>query len=164
MTRKVADCRKTPSDINCSLTIIGEEDEVVRAAVEHAVSAHGHEDTTELREQVRGMIETEDRSARGGMQFVQLIEFKTRRREELSRLLDEWEVRTGGKRTATRAVLAEDHEQPDLYYELVEFPSYDEAIRNSHLPETEELSERMRNLCEGEPTFHNLDVVRAEAL
>ena len=164
MTRKVADCRKTPSDINCSLTIIGEEDEVVRAAVEHAVSAHAHEDTPELREQVRGMLENEAEPSRSAMQFVQLIEFKTHRREELSELMTEWEDRTGGKRTATRALLAEDHEQPDLYFELVEFPSYDEAIRNSHLPETEELSERMRSLCEGEPTFHNLDVVRAEAL
>lgn len=164
MTRKVADCRKTPSEINCSLTIIGEEDEVVRAAAEHAVSAHGHDDTPELREQVRGMLEDEAGPAPDGMKFVQLIEFKTRQGEELNRLMDEWEDRTGGKRTATRAVLTQDHEQPGTYYEFVEFPSYDEAIRNSNLPETDELSQRMRNLCEGEPTFHNLDVVRAEAL
>lgn len=165
MTRKAADCRETRSEINCSLTITGEEEEVVRAAAEHAVSAHGHEDTPELREQVRGMLRDE---AAGpvpkGMQFVQLIEFKTRKRAELNQLMDEWEDRTGGKRTATRAVLTEDHEQPDTYYEFVEFPSYDEAVRNSHLPETDELSQRMRGLCEGEPTFHNLDVVRAEAL
>ncbi|SFS92681.1 DUF1059 domain-containing protein [Saccharopolyspora flava] len=57
MTRKVADCRKTPSEINCSLTIIGEEDEVVRAAAEHATSAHGHDNTPELREQIRTMLE-----------------------------------------------------------------------------------------------------------
>lgn len=37
--------------------ITGEEDEVVRAAAEHAVSVHGHEDTTELREQLRGFLE-----------------------------------------------------------------------------------------------------------
>ena len=40
MARKMADCRRWPSESNCSLVIIGEEDEVARAAAEHAVSAH----------------------------------------------------------------------------------------------------------------------------
>ena len=57
MARKMADCRRWPSDSNCSLVIIGEEDEVVRAAAEHAQSVHGHEDTPELREQVREFLE-----------------------------------------------------------------------------------------------------------
>jgi hypothetical protein len=57
MARKMADCRRWPSDISCSLTIIGEEDEVVLAAAEHAASVHGHEDTPELREQLRGFLE-----------------------------------------------------------------------------------------------------------
>jgi predicted small metal-binding protein len=57
--RKVADCREMPSESGCSLTIAGEEDEVVRAASEHAVSVHGHEDTPELREEVRGMLKDE---------------------------------------------------------------------------------------------------------
>ncbi|MEU0160427.1 DUF1059 domain-containing protein [Streptomyces sp. NPDC006261] len=59
MTRKIADCRKYPSEMNCSLTISGEEDEVVRAASEHAVSVHDHEDSPELRSQVRAMLEDE---------------------------------------------------------------------------------------------------------
>ncbi|WLQ41033.1 DUF1059 domain-containing protein [Streptomyces laculatispora] len=59
MTRKIADCRKYPSESNCSLTISGEEDEVVRAATEHAVSVHEHPDGPELREQVRSMLEDE---------------------------------------------------------------------------------------------------------
>lgn len=60
MTRVMADCRRFPSDSNCSLTIIGEEDEVLRAAAEHAASVHGHEDTPELREQLRGLLEPAD--------------------------------------------------------------------------------------------------------
>jgi predicted small metal-binding protein len=59
MSRKVADCRDFPSESGCTLTIAGEEDEVVRAASEHAASVHGHEDTPELREQVRGMLRDE---------------------------------------------------------------------------------------------------------
>jgi predicted small metal-binding protein len=56
MARKVADCREFPSESNCSLTIAGEEEEVVRAAAMHAADVHGHEDTPELREQLRGML------------------------------------------------------------------------------------------------------------
>ena len=60
MARVMADCRRWPSESNCSLVIIGEEDEVVRAAAEHAQSVHGHEDTPELREQLRGFLEPAD--------------------------------------------------------------------------------------------------------
>ncbi|MFE3325244.1 DUF1059 domain-containing protein [Streptomyces sp. NPDC059176] len=63
MTRKVADCRNSPSVMNCSLTISGEEEEVIRAATEHAVSVHGHEDTPELREQIRASLQDETVSA-----------------------------------------------------------------------------------------------------
>jgi predicted small metal-binding protein len=59
MARVMADCRRFPSESNCSLTIIGEEEEVVRTAAEHAVSVHGHEDTPELRDQIREMLEPE---------------------------------------------------------------------------------------------------------
>jgi predicted small metal-binding protein len=55
--RVMADCRRWPSESNCSLTIIGEEDEVIRAAAEHAASVHGHEDTPEMREQIRDFLE-----------------------------------------------------------------------------------------------------------
>jgi predicted small metal-binding protein len=57
--RKVADCRDYPSESNCSLCITGEEEEVVRAAAEHAVSVHGHQDSMELRDQIRGMLKDE---------------------------------------------------------------------------------------------------------
>ncbi len=68
MARVMADCRRFESDINCSLTIIGEEDEVIAAAAEHAVSAHGHEDTPELRQQVREMLEPESGYVQGERQ------------------------------------------------------------------------------------------------
>jgi hypothetical protein len=55
----MADCRRFPSDSNCSLTIIGDEEEVIRAATEHAASVHGHAKSAELSEQIRGMLEPE---------------------------------------------------------------------------------------------------------
>jgi hypothetical protein len=60
MGRKIADCRRFESDSNCSLTIIGEEDEVVATAAQHAAAAHGHLDTPELRAQLRATLEPEE--------------------------------------------------------------------------------------------------------
>jgi predicted small metal-binding protein len=59
MARKFVDCREMPSEKNCSLYISGTEDEVVAAATEHAVSAHGHEDTPEFREEIRKALRDE---------------------------------------------------------------------------------------------------------
>jgi len=68
MARKIADCRRWPSESNCSLTIIGEEDEVITAAAEHAASVHGHEDTPELRDQIRELLEPEESYIEGERQ------------------------------------------------------------------------------------------------
>ena len=57
--RKSIDCRDYPSDKDCSLKISGTEQEVLDAAVQHAVSAHGHEETPELREQIKSMLKVE---------------------------------------------------------------------------------------------------------
>jgi predicted small metal-binding protein len=65
MARKIADCRRWPSESDCSLTIIGDEEEVIRAAAEHAVSTHGHEDTLELRDQIRDFLEPEETYIQG---------------------------------------------------------------------------------------------------
>ena len=54
--RKYVDCRDYPSEKNCSLRISGTESEVLDAAVQHAVSAHGHADPKELREQLKSML------------------------------------------------------------------------------------------------------------
>jgi hypothetical protein len=59
MARKIADCRDFPSENNCTLTISGEEDEVVLAATDHAVSVHGHEDTEEVRTWLRQNLKDE---------------------------------------------------------------------------------------------------------
>ena len=57
MARMMADCRRFESDTNCSLTIIGEEDEVVAAAAQHAEAVHGHADTPEMRRQMVALLE-----------------------------------------------------------------------------------------------------------
>jgi predicted small metal-binding protein len=60
MTRKMVDCRTMPSESGCTLTIAGTEDEVLDAAVAHAVAKHGHQDTPELRDMIRaGLADAE---------------------------------------------------------------------------------------------------------
>src|SRR3954463_13791845 len=59
MDRVMADCRRFESDANCPLTIIGPAGAGVAAAVQHAVASHGHQDTPEMREQLRAMLEPE---------------------------------------------------------------------------------------------------------
>jgi hypothetical protein len=63
MSRKYIDCREFPSDKNCTLAISGSEEEVLDLAVLHAVNAHGHKDTHELREQLRTMLKDEAKGA-----------------------------------------------------------------------------------------------------
>ena len=58
MARKYIDCRQMPSEMNCSIAISADsEDELVETAVQHAVAIHGHEDTPELRDMIRGGIQ-----------------------------------------------------------------------------------------------------------
>jgi predicted small metal-binding protein len=54
--RKSIDCRDYPSEKNCSLKISGTAEEVLDAAVQHGASAHGHNNSSELREQIKSML------------------------------------------------------------------------------------------------------------
>jgi hypothetical protein len=92
--------------------------------------------------------------------FVQIFEFTTARADELDSLFDEWLERTQGKRTATRVIQSRDRDRSNTYVQIVEFPSYEEAMANTELPETAAVAARLAELSDGPPTFRNLDVVR----
>ena len=55
--RKSIDCRDYPSEKSCSLKISGTDED--DTAVQHAVHVHGHENTPELREQIKSMLKDE---------------------------------------------------------------------------------------------------------
>jgi len=57
--RKIIDCSQYPSEKNCTLKLSGTEDEVLEAACAHAISSHGYEDSPDLKEKLRGMIQDE---------------------------------------------------------------------------------------------------------
>ncbi|MEU6662186.1 ester cyclase [Streptomyces sp. NPDC046821] len=98
------------------------------------------------------------------MTFVQVIDCRTSRFDEMNRLMDTWVVQTRGKRTATHNIIGKDRSDDSHFIEIVEFPSYEEAMRNSHLPETDRVFQEMVALCDEMPTFTDLDVVRDEQL
>jgi len=52
--RKYIDCREVPSESHCTIAISADsEDELVEAAVQHAVAVHYHDDTPELRSMLK---------------------------------------------------------------------------------------------------------------
>jgi predicted small metal-binding protein len=59
MSRKYIDCREMPSESNCDLAMAGSDEHVLSAAVIHAVTAHGHQDTPELRDEIKGILKEE---------------------------------------------------------------------------------------------------------
>jgi predicted small metal-binding protein len=61
--RKAIDCRDHPSDSGCTLRLEGKEEEVLDAAVTHAITTHGHTDNPVLREQIRGLLKDADQPA-----------------------------------------------------------------------------------------------------
>jgi phage protein U len=96
------------------------------------------------------------------MKFLQVIEYTTSQFDEVSKMIDQWVEQTQGRRTAIRGYTGRDREQPNRYIDVIVFPSYQEAMRNNELPETQAMAEQWMKLCDGEPTFYNLDVVRED--
>jgi len=98
------------------------------------------------------------------MAFIQTIEFTTGRIDEIEGILDEWVATTEGARKVNQAVLTMDRDRPNTYIQIVEFPSYEEAMENSKLAQTSQFSGRMAALCDGPPIFRNLDTRRVDEL
>jgi len=98
------------------------------------------------------------------MAFIQTIELTTTRIDEIEQLMDEWVEKTTGKRKARRGTLTADRDRANTYLQIVEFPSYEEAMANSDMPETSELAEKLTKLCDAPAVFRNLDVRRVHEL
>lgn len=98
------------------------------------------------------------------MGFIQMIEYKTTRIDELNVALDAWLETTKGKRAATRGTQTRDRDAENTYVQIVEFPTYEDAMANSNLAETGDFAAQLASLCDGPPTFRNLDVLREEQM
>ena len=93
------------------------------------------------------------------MTFVQAIELRTDRPDDLMALDREWEQATEGKRTSRRSIVARDRNDANRYLGLAFFDSYESAMENSKLPETQAFAERYAAAVDGPITYHDLDVI-----
>jgi hypothetical protein len=93
------------------------------------------------------------------MKFVQMLEFETSRIDDVMALDTKWRETTVGKRTASAMNITKDRDRPNVYVWMIEFPSYEDAMRNSDLPETQQIAEQMMKLSDGPIVFRNLDVM-----
>jgi hypothetical protein len=91
--------------------------------------------------------------------FVQIIEFKTSRIDELKRLADAMGAESGAG-AAVRGTVTRDRDRPGWYFNIVEFDSYESAMANNDDPEVSAFAAKMAALCDEPPRFHNLDVVQ----
>ena len=165
MSRMTIDCRSIPSESGCSLSISGEEDEVMRAATAHAVDVHGHTDGDELRAGLRaGLVPETPALVLAEGSFVQVIEFRTGRLAEFQQIEDRWRDEIGADRTARWAITGADRNAPDRYLQVVGFPDHESAMANSKNPVTGRFAEQLGAVCDGEAVFHDLDVRRVHAL
>jgi hypothetical protein len=93
------------------------------------------------------------------MAFVQVFEYRTSQAAEMQAVVDEWEAATEGTRQTRRRMLCQDRDNPERYFNIIFFDSYEAAMENSALPETDTFSKKMMSFADGPPTFYNLDVV-----
>jgi predicted small metal-binding protein len=56
MSRKMIDCRRYPSEPQCTLSVTGTEEEVLTVIVRHAIEEHGYANTPDLRDRMRQLL------------------------------------------------------------------------------------------------------------
>ena len=96
------------------------------------------------------------------MGFVQIIKVSTGKFADLEAAHKEWLGATEGLRTVSRDMICENRDKPGEFFVIVEFPSYEDAMRNNDLPATARIAEQMASLADGPLDFVNLDVRRID--
>ncbi|MFC4534320.1 hypothetical protein [Sphaerisporangium dianthi] len=94
------------------------------------------------------------------MSVVQILEYDTKRAGEVETLMNEWRTQTQSKSPVKHEIVAKHHARSDHYMAILEFPTYEDAQRSNKLPETDQFTARMAELCEGTIAFVDYDVIR----
>ncbi len=92
------------------------------------------------------------------MAFIQLVEVRTDKVDDIMKLDQEWRQATEGKRTLRRSIVGRDRNDPQRHVIIAFFDDYDSAMENSNLPETQEFAEKQGALAEA-MQFIDLDVI-----
>jgi hypothetical protein len=91
--------------------------------------------------------------------FVQIMELKTSRIDEVEAVSKRMQEERGDALLASKATVTADRDRPGYYLVLIEFASYEEAMKNSNDPVTGKYAEELGALLDEPPKFHNLDVL-----
>lgn len=91
--------------------------------------------------------------------FIQLIDSHMSDMDTaLTELQKEWERAADGRHTVRRSITARDRDDETHMVSLVFFDSYESAMENSNLPETDEMAAKMRTIVD-DVSFENLEVI-----
>jgi quinol monooxygenase YgiN len=95
--------------------------------------------------------------------FFQILQVETDHElAEIRRLDQEWRDATQGQRSTQSTIVCRNRDNSNSYVVIVEFPSYEEAMRNSGLPATQRFAEQLQAISNQEPKFLNLDELYRE--
>lgn len=95
------------------------------------------------------------------MTFVQVIQIEATpdKFDEILANSYRWLEETEGKRTVVREVIGRDRNNPNWYTALVYFDSYESAMKNSELEETQREAKAIEALA-STVAFQDLDVIK----
>ena len=90
--------------------------------------------------------------------FVQIMEIETSRIDEVEAFSKKMQEERGDALLASKATITQDRDRAGHYFIIVEFDSYEQAMKNSNDPVTSRYAEQLGALLDGPPRFYNLDV------
>ncbi|TDO35265.1 quinol monooxygenase YgiN [Kribbella sp. VKM Ac-2527] len=97
--------------------------------------------------------------------FVQIIEYRTSKPDEIAELSDEFRKSREASQDGPapgRVIVCADRDDPGRYFIVVEFESFEAAMENNDRPETNEFAEKMAAMCDGPVKFYNLDLMQVQ--
>src|SRR3974390_2129869 len=86
-------------------------------------------------------------------------------KEWSDKLVQQYRADTRDRSKVRRGTVCKDRDRENRYLSIIEFDSYEDAMANSQLPETDALAKSLAELAEladGPPQFLNLEVIRTE--
>jgi hypothetical protein len=96
------------------------------------------------------------------MAFIQVMTYRTEHREEMDALVERWMEDTEDVRRARKRLVLKHRDEANHYMEIIFFDSYEDAMHNSTLPATQELSSAFGPLTVDGFQYANFDVVADE--
>jgi quinol monooxygenase YgiN len=90
--------------------------------------------------------------------FIQLIEYETNDVEAVEKAVQKFRDEHPDVMTFTTSRVAEDRDKPGTYISIVEFASYEEAMKQSGHPALSEFMQSVGPELMTNPRFRNLDV------